>query len=120
MLLFRGERMKNGMGRVFKAVFGIKIRLWAFILACALCVGVTYGLTAQRERGRIGSEDNYNQAMKYLEIKNAIDTYYVGTVDEESVSAAAFAAMVSGLGDEWSYYMSPSEYNAYKLYSANQ
>ena len=120
MLLFRGERMKNGIGRVFKAVFGIKIRLWAFILACALCVGVTYGLTAQRERGRIGSEDNYNQAMKYLEIKNAIDTYYVGTVDEESVSAAAFAAMVSGLGDEWSYYMSPSEYSAYKLYSANQ
>ena len=112
--------MKNGIGRVFKAVFGIKIRLWAFILACALCVGVTYGLTAQRERGRIGSEDNYNQAMKYLEIKNAIDTYYVGTVDEESVSAAAFAAMVSGLGDEWSYYMSPSEYSAYKLYSANQ
>ena len=112
--------MKNGIGRVFKAVFGIKIKLWAFILACALCVGVTYGLTAQRERGRIGSEDNYNQAMKYLEIKNAIDTYYVGTVDEESVSAAAFAAMVSGLGDEWSYYMSPSEYSAYKLYSANQ
>ena len=112
--------MKNAFGRALKAVFGIKIRLWAFILACVLCVGVTYGLTVQRERNRIGSEDNYNQAMKYLEIKNVIDEYYVGTVDEEAVSASAFAAMVAGLGDEWSYYMSPSEYSAYQLYSANQ
>lgn len=112
--------MKNSFGRALKAFFGIKIRFWALILACILCVGVTYGLTVQRERGRIGSEDNYSQAMKYLEIKNALDEYYVGTVDEEAVSASAFAAMVAGLGDEWSYYMSPSEYSAYKLYSANQ
>ena len=112
--------MKNGFGRVVKAFFGIKIRFWALILACVLCVGVTYGLTVQRERGRIGSEENYSQAMKYLEIKNVIDEKYVGTVNEESVSAAAFDAMVSALGDQWSYYMSPSEYSAYKLYSANQ
>ena len=112
--------MKNGFGRVVKAFFGIKIRFWALILACVLCVGVTYGLTVQRERGRIGSEENYSQAMKYLEIKNVIDEKYVGTVNEESVSAAGFDAMVSALGDQWSYYMSPSEYSAYKLYSANQ
>lgn len=112
--------MKNGFGRVVKAFFGIKIRFWALILACVLCVGVTYGLTVQRERGRIGSEENYSQAMKYLEIKNVIDEKYVGTVNEESVSSAAFDAMVSALGDQWSYYMSPSEYSAYKLYSANQ
>lgn len=112
--------MKNGFGRVVKAFFGIKIRFWALILACVLCVGVTYGLTVQRERGRIGSEENYSHAMKYLEIKNVIDEKYVGTVNEESVSAAAFDAMVSALGDQWSYYMSPSEYSAYKLYSANQ
>ena len=112
--------MKNGFGRVVKAFFGIKIRFWALILACVLCVGMTYGLTVQRERGRIGSEENYSQAMKYLEIKDVIEEEYVGTVNEESVSAAAFDAMVSALGDQWSYYMSPSEYSAYKLYSANQ
>ena len=112
--------MKNGFGRLARAFFGLKIRFWAMLLACILCVGVTYGLTVQRERGRIGSEENYSQAMKYLEIKNKLDEYYVGTVDEEAVSSAAFAAMVSALGDEWSYYMSPSEYSAYKLYSANQ
>ena len=112
--------MKKGLGRIVKGFFGLKIRFWAMLLACILCVGVTYGLTVQRERGRIGSEDNYNQAMKYLEIKHVIDQNYVGTVDENAVSAAAFAAMVDALGDQWSYYMSPSEYQAYRLYSQNQ
>lgn len=112
--------MKNRLGNVAKAFFGIKIRFWVLILACILCVGVTYGLTMQRERNLIGSEENYNQAMKYLEIKNMLDENYVGTVDEEAVSSAAFAAMVEALGDQWSYYMSPSEYEAYKLYSQNQ
>ncbi len=112
--------MKSRLGNLVKAFFGIKIRFWAFILACVLCVGVTYGLTVQRERAKIGSEENYTQAMKYLEIKNVLDEYYVGTVDEDAVSSAAFAAMVDALDDNWSYYMSPSEYQAYKLYSANQ
>ncbi len=112
--------MKNGFSRALKAFFGIKIRFWVFILACVLCVGVTYGMTVQRERGRLGSEENYVQAMKYLELKNMLDETYVGTVDESAVSSAAFEAMVDALGDQWSYYMSPSEWQAYQLYSANQ
>lgn len=112
--------MKNRFGGLLRAFFGIKIPFWAFIIICGLCFGVTYGLTLRSERDRIGSGDNYNQAMKYVEIKNTIDQNYVGEVDEEAVSAAAFSAMVDGLGDKWSYYMSPSEYAAYKLYSANQ
>lgn len=112
--------MKNRFGGLLRAFFGIKIPFWAFIIICGLCFGLTYGLTLRSERDRIGSGDNYNQAMKYVEIKNTIDQNYVGEVDEEAVSAAAFSAMVDGLGDKWSYYMSPSEYAAYKLYSANQ
>ena len=99
--------MKNGFGRFLHAFFGIKIRFWAFILICAICVGVTYGLTVRSERDRIGGGDNYTQAMKYLEIKNVLDKYYVDDVNEEAVSSAAFDAMVTGLGDKWSDYMSP-------------
>ena len=96
--------MKNGFGRFLHAFFGIKIRFWAFILICAICVGVTYGLTVRSERDRIGGGDNYTQAMKYLEIKNVLDKYYVDDVNEEAVSSAAFDAMVTGLGDKWSDY----------------
>ena len=112
--------MKNRFGGLLRAFFGIKIRFWAFILVCAICVAATYGLTVRGERDRIGSGDNYTQAMKYLEIKNVLDTNFVDDINEESVSSAAFAAMVDGLGDKWSYYMSPSEYEAYKLYSSSQ
>ena len=112
--------MKNRFGGLLRAFFGIKIRFWAFILVCAICVAATYGLTVRSERDRIGSGDNYTQAMKYLEIKNVLDTNFVDDINEESVSSAAFAAMVDGLGDKWSYYMSPSEYEAYKLYSSSQ
>ena len=77
-------------------------------------------LTVRSERDRIGGGDNYTQAMKYLEIKNVLDKYYVDDVNEEAVSSAAFDAMVTGLGDKWSDYMSPSDYEAYKLYSSNQ
>lgn len=112
--------MKNGFGRLLHAIFGIKIRFWAFILICAICIGATYGITVRSERDRIGGGDNYTQAMKYLEIKKVLDDYYVDDVNEEAVSAAAFDAMVDGLGDKWSDYMSPSEYEAYKLYSASQ
>ena len=112
--------MKDGMKRGFGAFFGIKIRLWMFILACALCVGATSYVCTTRERAKLGDTDSYEQALKYLEVKSVLDQYYVGDVDEEAVSAAAFTAMVQALGDKWSYYMSPAEYQTYQLYSENQ
>ena len=107
--------MKDGMKRGFGAFFGIKIRLWMFILACALCVGVTSYTCTTRERAKFGDPENYEQALKYLEVKSVLDRYYVGDVDEEAVSAAAFTAMVQALGDKWSYYMTAEEYKAYQM-----
>ena len=52
--------MKNRFGGLLRAFFGIKIRFWAFILVCAICVAATYGLTVRGERDRIGSGDNYS------------------------------------------------------------
>ena len=45
--------MKNRFGGLLRAFFGIKIRFWAFILACAICVAATYRLTVRSERDRI-------------------------------------------------------------------
>jgi carboxyl-terminal processing protease len=41
-------------------------------------------------------------------------------VNDEQVSSSAFYSMVKALGDKWSYYMTPAEYENYKLYTANQ
>lgn len=107
-------------GGLLRAIGRLRINFWIAMLLCVLCVGVTYGVASSNARNAFGSDENYAQAMKYLEVKNTIDDYYIGTVDEEAVSAAAFSAMVDSLGDVWSSYMSPSEYQTYQLYSSNQ
>ena len=57
--------MKNRFGGLLRAFFGIKIRFWAFILVCAICVAATYGLTVRSERDRIGSGDAYVAGVLY-------------------------------------------------------
>lgn len=112
--------MKQNSGGPLRAIGRLKINFWIALLLCILCVGVTYGVASSRSRAAFGSEENYAQAMKYLEIKNTIDDYYIGEVDEGTISSAAFSAMVNSLGDVWSSYMSPTEYQTYQLYSSNQ
>ena len=112
--------MKQNSGGPLRAIGRLKINFWIALLLCILCVGVTYGVASSRSRAAFGSEENYAQAMKYLEIKNTIDDYYIGEVDEETISSAAFSAMVNSLGDVWSSYMSPTEYQTYQPYSSNQ
>lgn len=112
--------MKDKGGGPLRAIGRLRINFWIAMLLCLLCVGVTYGVTVSRERADYGSDANYAQAMKYLEVKTTLDNYYIGEIDEEAVSSAAFSAMVDSLGDMWSSYMGPSEYQTYQLYSSNQ
>lgn len=110
------ERIKLAIG----AFFNLRVRLWAFLLACLICAGAAGGFVFFREREKIGGKDNYSEAIKYLEVKNAITANYVGEMDASKVADSAYYAMVKSLGDQWSYYMSPSEYKAYEMYTANQ
>lgn len=112
--------MKDKIKEVFKAFFGIKIRLGAVILACVIFAGAGWGANVYRQTQLYGGKDNYILAKKYLEVKAVIDAYYVGDSDGTTLSDASSAAMVKALGDQWSYYMSPEDYEAYKLYTANE
>lgn len=112
--------MKDKIKEVLKAFFGIKIRLGAVILACVIFAGAGWGANVYRQTQLYGGKDNYILAKKYLEVKAVIDAYYVGDSDGTTLSDASSAAMVKALGDQWSYYMSPEDYEAYKLYTANE
>ena len=50
---------------------------------------------------------------KLDELDNLIETYFIGQADRADMEDAAAAAMVDSLGDQWSYYMTASEYQAY-------
>lgn len=50
---------------------------------------------------------------KLEQIKELIDTYYIGEADDSKLADAAASGMIQGLGDEWSYYISAEEYASY-------
>ena len=90
------------------------------IIACLLCIAVTAGVMCLVFFGRFGGVSNYKMARKLAEVKEVIDENYIGERDDTAVENAASAAMVTALGDQWSYYMTPEEYQAYLMYSANE
>lgn len=50
---------------------------------------------------------------KLDELEALIEHYFIGEVDRAEMEDAAAAAMVSSLGDKWSYYMTAKDYRAY-------
>lgn len=50
---------------------------------------------------------------KLDELEALIEHYFIGEVDRAEMENAAAAAMVSSLGDKWSYYMTAKDYRAY-------
>ena len=90
------------------------------IIACVLCVAITAGVMNLLFFRRFGGVSNYKMARKLIEVKDVIDKNYIGDEDATAIAHSASAAMVSALGDQWSYYMTPEEYKAYQMYSANE
>lgn len=90
------------------------------IIACVLCIAITVGVMSLMFFSRFGGVSNYKMARKLMEVKEVIDQNYIGESDPAAIENGAAAAMVTALGDQWSYYMTPEEYKAYLMYSANE
>ena len=90
------------------------------IIACILCIAITAGVMCLMFFNRFGGVANYKMARKLMEVKEVIDQNYIGESDPTAMENGAAAAMVTSLGDQWSYYMTPEEYKAYLMYSANE
>ena len=56
---------------------------------------------------------------KMDELADLIEFYFIGEADRTAMEDAAAAAMVDSLGDEWSYYMSAKDYQAYAEHMQN-
>mgnify|MGYP004496970749 FL=1 len=108
------------VGRVIVAIFNIGIRLKYVILVCALLTFGTYYLTSHRMIENVGGKSEYDEAMRYIDIKNIVDDKFIDEVNREAMGDSAAAAMVSGLGDPWSYFMTADEYKTYQLSSTNE
>ncbi len=82
------------------------LRLLSYILVAALATVLTLTLTQQ-------------SPSKLDQLEALLLERFIGETDKTKMEDAAADAMVQALGDRWSYYMSASEYTAYKERMAN-
>lgn len=79
-------------------------RLVSYVLVASLAAFLTYSFCT-RERA-----DGMNKLEKLSEI---VDERFIGNYDQEAAEDAAAAAIISSLGDRWSYYIPASEYQSH-------
>lgn len=114
------KRMLSSLGRALSRLFNIGIPLKVMLILLILVGGLAVGLTYSKMMKKVGGKEDFDEAMRYIEIKDAISDHYIDETDRAKMGQSAAAAMVAGLGDKWSYFMTPDEYASYKLSSANE
>lgn len=88
------------------------------LLAVTLSLGVFFFMNTQLDRVK-AQLDTANKALAadgLQPVKEAaayIEDNFVGDLSDYSVAESAVAGMIDGLGDRWSYYVSPDEMAAY-------
>ena len=115
-----GTRLMNAVVNVLTAILNIRIRFKYVLLAFIIFVGGAIGITYKHMLDLVGGKDDFDEAKRYIEIKDVVEEQYIDEVSRQTLGDYAAAAMVSGLADNWSYYMSADEYKTYQLNSANE
>ena len=115
-----GNRLLSTIAQFFSAIFNIRIKLKFVLIAFVLIISGAVAYTYYTMLNNVGGKEDYAEAMRYIEIKDVIDENFIDAVDRKSLGDYAAAAMVSGLNDPWSKYMSSDEYKTYQLSSANE
>ncbi len=115
-----GNRMLSAIAQFLWAILNIRIKFKYVLLVFMVCISGAVAYTYYTMLNNVGGKDDYDEAMRYIQIKDIIDESYIEEVDRKALGDYAAAAMVSGLNDAWSRYMSADEYKTYQLSSANE
>ena len=114
------KRILRKILRFFINLFNLGIPLKIVLLLLIVFTGTAIGITYSKVMNSVGGKDEYEEASRYIELKNIIVDNYIGVADRDKMADSAAAAMVAGLSDKWSYYMSADEYSTYQLYSSDE
>lgn len=93
----------------------VKWRRYAAAFACIL-MGAALGFVIcySAMSGGTAADSHTAGAEKYTELMNIVDQFFIGEdVDETAVNDAMAGAVVTALGDRWSYYVSAEDYQSY-------
>ena len=114
------RHMFGGVGLFLRRLFSLGIPLWFVLLMVLGSLFATRIITRNQVVREVGGEEDFNEAMRYIEIKDIIDEKFIEPVDRKSMGYSAAIAMVSGLGDSWSSFLTDDEYKTYQLSSSNE
>ena len=114
------NRLFGGIGILISRFLRFGISLWVVVLLLALAVVGTRVMTRNEVIREVGGKEDFDEAARYIEIKDIIDEKFIEPVDRKSMGYSAAIAMVSGLGDAWSSFLTDDEYKTYQLSSANE
>ena len=113
------RRLLGGLARFIANVFDTGIRIKYVLALLILFTGGAVALTYSKMLNSIGGKDVYPEARRYIELKDIVQEKFIEPVERDAMKDSASAAIVNGLGDKWSYYMTADEYKSYQLYSSN-
>ena len=113
-------RMLAAIGRGLARIFNVGVPLKFVLIALILFTGGAVAVTSSTIIKNVGGKADYKEAMRYIEIKDIVEENYIDPVNRESMGYSAATAMVNGLGDKWSGFMSPDEYKTYQLSASNE
>lgn len=96
------------------------LKVLSYVLVALIAAGTTFGCCLlfvpnfkpfPTGEQKLDMTDTY---AKLDEISQIINAYYVGDVDEKKIMDSVAAALIDGLGDYWSYYMSNDQHLDYQ------
>ena len=82
-----------------------KVPLYAVVMLCVLCLLLGAILSLWGMRRQLGPD-----GLALMQAHQAIEERFVGEYDQAAYHQKVLRTMVDSLGDRWSYYMTPEEY----------
>ena len=93
------QRLLAAIGRVLSAFFNIRIKLKYVLVLVILLVAGCIGVTYNRMINAVGGKADYDEAMRYIEIKDLVDEYFIAPLMWRRIHFLSFCSRstVSGL-----------------------
>lgn len=92
--------------------------LLAVLLTAVIVFGLTFGYMYLQNRALSRQvailKTDIGDREKLTEVRRLLDQVFIGEIDEDYMTERLCSAMVEGIDDEWSYYISADEYAAYE------
>ena len=95
-----GTRLMNAVVNVLTAILNIRIKFKYVLLAFIIFVGGAIGITYKHMLDLVGGKDDFDEAKRYIEIKDVVDEQYIDEVSRQTLGdyAAAAKAILEGVG----------------------